>query len=146
MMFWVTAAVLSALGVGYLWRGLFDGARERKRTRRAALALLICVPGLTFLAYWHAGSVDMPDFPKRLQMARADTIDESKLLQERPLIRQLRGDPQNEQNWIKLILLYIETNRIADARQAYQDAIRSVPHPRHLSRDDFRQLLTTPSP
>lgn len=128
MMFWIAAAILSVCGVAALWRGLFAGPVTR-RVQITALCAAIAVPAVALMLYDRFGSPDMPDFPRRLQPQNDVAGRDAALLQERPLIRLLRADPQNEKSWLKLMMLYGDTGQPERLRQAYDDALDSVPQP-----------------
>lgn len=129
MIFFICAALLCALCVGYVWHGLLQTKQATPTSRRTAIMLAIVTPLAMLGLYMWKGSVGMPDFPIKSILSQAEIDTEKRLLQERPLIRSLRADPQNEVLWVELITLYVETNRPDQARQAYHDALQSVQKP-----------------
>lgn len=139
MIFWITSAVLTAACVAMLWQALFAVQPVRRMTKIMAVAIAIIIPAGKMGLYALLGSVEMPDFPARLIPAEARN-DEALLLQERPLIRQLRQDPTQEAVWVKLITIYVQTGKIEQAQQAYDDAVKSVPKPHLLNDPAFKSL------
>jgi cytochrome c-type biogenesis protein CcmH/NrfG len=126
MIFFISAAILCAVCVAIIWRALLV-QNANKTSRRIALVVALIIPVASMALYVALGSVNMPDFPYARILSENERQTEKRLLEERPLIRALRADPQNETLWIELITLYVETNRPAQARQAYLDALQSVP-------------------
>lgn len=140
MTFWISAALLTALCVAFVWQALFAHLNVTRRTKIVALSVATIVPLLALGLYWKTGSVSMPDIPTHTPVP-SKTQYQSKWLAERPLISELRKTPKNEDAWMQLIAVYVETDRMERARQVYQDAILSVPNPVKLKDPDFRKML-----
>jgi cytochrome c-type biogenesis protein CcmH/NrfG len=134
MIFFICAAILCAVCVACLWQDLLRHHQVTLLSRRMAIILAFMIPILMVGLYMAKGSVGMPDFPAKAVLSQADIDMEKRLLEERPLIRALRSDPQNEALWVELITLYVETNRLDQAQQAYQDGLQSVPRPKMLKK------------
>jgi cytochrome c-type biogenesis protein CcmH/NrfG len=140
MIFFACSALLCALCVGLLWYVLLRQHPANNVSRRTALILVVIIPCVSLGLYMALGSVGMPDFPIKAMLTQAERDTEKQLLQERPLIRALRADPKNESLWVDLITLYVETNRLPQAQQAYQDALQSVPKPKMLKKIPAKAL------
>jgi len=143
MIFWINTAVVTAVTVAFLWRSVLLPKPLDRTAKIAAILIMLFVPLMALGLYAVNGSVDMPDFPARVLPADQQS-NEQLLLQERPLIRKLRHDPTQEKLWIALITLYIQTDQMDQARQAYADAIKSVSHPKQLNDPTLRKTLSLP--
>lgn len=139
MVFWISAALLTALCVTFTWQALFAHLRTRS-AKAIALLVAIALPLTALSLYWRTGSVGMPDIPTETTLP-SKTRYQSKWMAERPLISELRVNPKNEDAWVQLISVYVETDRMPQARQAYKDAILSVAQPTKLKDPEFRKML-----
>jgi cytochrome c-type biogenesis protein CcmH/NrfG len=133
MFFWISAALLTALCVGLFWHALLQQPPVNRRHKMIAVLIALFTPTAALGLYFYKGSIGMPDFPAKALMTDNQRITESLLLDERPLIRQLRKEPGNEKLWLDLIALYLRTNRTDQAAQAYADARASVKKPNLLN-------------
>lgn len=144
MIFWIAAAIVTALCVAMFWHALFVQKPVGPAAKRIALLIAVItalsVPGL----YYMEGSIGMPDFPVDKYVSQREQANERLMLNERPLIRALRADPQNEKKWIDLITLYLQANRVEQAAQAYKDARDSVRKPVLLNNKTLQQLGKIP--
>lgn len=139
MVFWISAAFLTALCVGIVWQALFEHLQTRT-SKVIALVVATVLPLTALSMYWRMGSVGMPDIPTKTTLP-SKTQYQSKWMAERPLISELRKTPKNEDAWMQLISVYVETDRMPQARQVYKDAILSVPRPTKLIDPEFRKML-----
>ena len=144
MMFWVLAALLTALCVGLFWQSLWGGSKPERLHVKVGLLVACTIPALALGLYMWRGSVGMPDMPFQMLHTTDDDNAQALWLQERPLLHDLRRQPDHEKAWLDLIALYLQTDRPALARQAYADALKSVTHPKRLN-DPLLQKALSPA-
>ncbi|HEY1096265.1 MAG TPA: hypothetical protein VGF14_03400 [Alphaproteobacteria bacterium] len=140
MIFWIASAIVTALCVGLFWHALFHVKPTGTFSKRVALLLAMITPLAVLGLYYTQGSIGMPDFPVDHYVSQREQANEKLMLHERPLIRALRANPQDEKTWIDLIALYLQTNRPQQAAQAYQDARATIQKPVLLNNKALRQL------
>ncbi len=145
MSFWLSAAALSALAIGFIVWPLFKKGRAGAFQVSAShngliiIALSLIVPGLSLLIYWQWGafqSVSQAGSVRERLVEVKEEINHSGSRQS--LIQQfedhLKQKPQNPKGWYLLGKLYLH-----DAR--YPEAVKALKRSVALKSDDLDALL-----
>ena len=140
MVFWIAAALLTAICVTFVWQALFAHLPASRNKKILAIIVAVVIPLCALSLYWRMGSVGMPDFSSKMAKTNM-TPRQAKMMMERPLIQELRKNTKNEDTWLQLIAVYIETDRMDLARQAHADALISVPNPTKLNDPELVKML-----
>jgi cytochrome c-type biogenesis protein CcmH len=86
-------------------------------------ALVLIVPILAAVLYWHLGKYNMPDVPRAERLAAAETSNDFEAMIAR-VEAQLEKQPDDVEGWQLLVSNYLNLGRFGDAANAMAQIIR----------------------